>query len=770
MKRLNYNTQVLMSLKSGISFCIIASSLLIGCADFHQANLAYQQEDYQLAQKHWQELADLGFPEALIELGKLVELSPDQPQEAALKYYQQAYDLGYDPAAYRIGKYYYKHSKNDQDIALAEEWAIKAAKYGNTGAYLLYANILLSGQSGDEDKELTSALSIVNNLSDNGYAPASRKLASLYEKGIYVEQDKKTALFYYDRAFSQGSLESELDIGRFYAHGYVVETDFNKAQSIFERFVEAGNAQAAFLLGELFQRRFVIEKKPFLEQSIQWFERSADMGYVPAKLKLIDLKLQGKADAAELETAVIQLQELSRLGVGQASYRLGRLMGKGKVTGNKPEELKYYQLAYEQGYEIAAFRIAEYYYKNQQNEDDTQNYQQWLAIALQQQSNNAQLRMAEWILQGQGVEQNTTKAIAIYQSLSAKGMSSASRNLGKIYEQGSYVDQDFQQSLFYFKRAVDQGDRYAELDIARFYAHGLGVESDWPLANSIFLRYADAGSSKAAYLLAKNLEQQALTINEGIPEQSVYWYKMSAEQDYLPAQLKVITMMLEGQGMAQNITQAKSDLQALSNQGVAVSSYSLAEIAAKEDEKNVNQAIHFYQLAFLQGSDKPVLKLVSFYQQGYGLDDNKIMSQYRASAETGRVSSAYLLAVMYDSLNEYDQATQWYQKAAKENHVKAQMALVSIYEKAGKHSMAMQWLKKAVEARNGRAMLKYGEALFFGRHIKTNRVEGLAYVLAAARLHTWNATRISLDLMSRLNNADKIKQANKRSKNLMQAK
>ncbi|NOQ63132.1 MAG: hypothetical protein GQ582_01310, partial [Methyloprofundus sp.] len=79
-----------MSFKSTLSLGIIASTLLAGCADFHQAELAYQQQDYQLAQQNWQELADLGFPKAHLSLGKLIEQSPEQEQAKALEHYQQA--------------------------------------------------------------------------------------------------------------------------------------------------------------------------------------------------------------------------------------------------------------------------------------------------------------------------------------------------------------------------------------------------------------------------------------------------------------------------------------------------------------------------------------------------------------------------------------------------------------------------------------------------------------------------------------------------------
>ena len=102
-------------------------------------------------------------------------------------------------------------------------------------------------------------------------------------------------------------------------------------------------------------------------------------------------------------------------------------------------------------------------------------------------------------------------------------------------------------------------------------------------------------------------------------------------------------------------------------------------------------------------------------------------------------------------------------------HPESQIALINLYETIGQHNKATAWLQKAAATQNGRVMVKYGVALFWGRNIKANRIEGLAYVIAAARLHTPNAVRNALRLMDQLNNKAMIKRANQRSKLILQA-
>ena len=62
------------------------------------------------------------------------------------------------------------------------------------------------------------------------------------------------------------------------------------------------------------------------------------------------------------------------------------------------------------------------------------------------------------------------------------------------------------------------------------------------------------------------------------------------------------------------------------------------------------------------------------------------------------------------------------------------------------------------------ALLQYGEALFWGRKMKADKVQGLAYVLSASRLHIKSAVAKSLLFMMNLNSVEKIERANQLSK------
>ncbi len=763
---MNFNITGNMKTKK-IFIAIVFSTLFSACTDLKKTELAVQQQTNTFDREHWQGLANRGFPEGFLELGKIAEASIDE-RHLALKYYQQAYDLGYEPAAYHIGHYYFNYPKNPEESGLAKKWAIIAAKQGKTGAYLLYADILISDKS--TTTNINSALKIYKDLANHGNASASNRLAKFYEKGLHVQKDKVKALEYYKLALSQGNIESELDIGRFYTHGYgSIESDFNKAEKIFLRFTKLNNPRAAYLLAKLYQRQFIIEKKPLLKKADEWLKISAYQGYIPAKLQLINLELTENPNDTTL--IVQKLKKLSNQGEGKASYQLGRLINKQNTingdSANK-EELEYYQLAYQQGYELSAFKIADYYFKHQKNQQDLLDAQKWQQKARQQNSDDALFLQAEHMLTGNsGWQQNSVKAIEIYKNLSEQGMRLASKTLAKIFEAGTFTDKDFKQALFYFERAASQGDVSAKLNVADYYAKGLGVERDWPYAEEIFLQYGNAGYDKAAYLLAKNYEQQAIDAGDKIPEKAIHWYQIAAKKKNISAQLRLAKMKLEGQGLPQDINQAKTELHLLSEQGVAEASFLLAGFYSQLQHEDITQALHFYQRAFIQGSKKPVPKLAEIYRQRNGISNEALKNVYINLANTGNADAAYLLGIIDETLLKNEDALVWYKKAANSSHADALLALINNYKKSGNIKAANEWLLKAVQAKNGTALLQYGEALFWGRKMKADKVQGLAYVLSASRLHIKNAVVKSLTLMVSLNNAEKIDQANQLSKSYL---
>jgi len=469
---------------------------------------------------------------------------------------------------------------------------------------------------------------------------------------------------------------------------------------------------------------------------------------------------QGDYIAAEKQWEV-----LAGYGFPQAYVGLGKI-AELDHDENVSLALRYYQYAYNSGYNSAAHYIGKFYYKHYQNQEELELARQWVIQSAEQGNLNAYMIYAEMQMSGTGVTPNSQSALSIFENLSEHGYAAASRKLGQLYENGLNVTKDNIKAFDYFKLATDQGNVGSELDVARFYEQGLAGDNDWVRAKSIFLHHAKSGNAKSAYLLAQALERRAVMVGEARPAQATYWYQAAADRGHLQAHFILLDTALDKNGFSQNTETLMIELNTLSEQGMAQASFRLGDIYLQENGIN-EQALHYYQKAFFQGSNKPVMTLTNLYKQGVGLNNIAIKTQYEQLARAGRVEAAFLLGVLSEMFSDKKQALSWHHHAASKNYIKSLMALARMYKATGDVAESNKWLLKLVKAGDEKAMLQYGEALFDGRNIHADKIQGLAYVLAAARLHVGGAVAKSLSLMGRLKNVKQIEQANQRSKQIL---
>jgi TPR repeat protein len=464
-------------------------------------------------------------------------------------------------------------------------------------------------------------------------------------------------------------------------------------------------------------------------------------------------------------TAKKQWEVLADRNFPRAYVGLGKLaeLDNGESTDLA---LSYYQHAYNSGYSPASHYIGKFYYKHHQNQKELERASQWIIQSAKQGNRNAYMIYADMQMSGAGVIQNSQSALSIFENLSEHGYASATRKLGQLYEKGLNVTKDNVKAFDYFKLAVEQGSVESELDVARFYEQGITGDNNWPYAKNIFIRHAKSGNTKAAYLLAQALERRALMAGDAMPEEAKYWYQAAADQGHLQAQFILLDMTLDKDSSSQKTEAMIAELRTLSEQGMNQASFRLGTIYQQENGIS-EQALHYYQKAFLQGSNKSVTTLANLYRQGIGLNDAAIKAQYEKIARTGRVEAAFLLGVTYEMLPDQKQALYWYHHAASKNYSKSFPALVRIYGAAGNVVESNQWLLKAARAGDEKAMLQYGEALFDGRSIRADKTQGLAYVLAAARLRVGGAVTKSLSMMGLLKDAKQIELANQQSKQIL---
>ena len=88
---------------------------------------------------------------------------------------------------------------------------------------------------------------------------------------------------------------------------------------------------------------------------------------------------------------------------------------------------------------------------------------------------SALFKRAKKFHDGDGVQQDFSRAHALYLEAAQKGNNSAKINLGYLYFMGEGVDQNYEEARNWYLSAAKNGSKYAQLNLAMIYRNGFGV-------------------------------------------------------------------------------------------------------------------------------------------------------------------------------------------------------------------------------------------------------------------------------------------------------
>lgn len=231
---------------------LTATLMFTGCrhmpADMETGKRAYQNEDYQTALNHYQQLADFGIPEAKTELGKLylygrgtkkdpkmalalfeaaekagdsrtapryipgakakvgamaLDQEPGAPPPAeGLELLREAAQKNEPSAWFELGQAFEKGIGVEQNAKLADEHYARAGELGYGRADYYRAQLHEKGD--DLPRNISLAVDLYEKAGRNDYPRAWVQLGKIYEEGEGIPQDLKKASDYYTLAEAEG--------------------------------------------------------------------------------------------------------------------------------------------------------------------------------------------------------------------------------------------------------------------------------------------------------------------------------------------------------------------------------------------------------------------------------------------------------------------------------------------------------------------------------------------------------------------------------------
>lgn len=141
-------------------------------------------------------------------------------------------------------------------------------------------------------------------------------------------------------------------------------------------------------------------------------------------------------------------------------------------------------------------------------------------------------------------------------SAAGQGSAVASRVLGTLHLNGQGVAQNSDRAVELFREAAAKADPAAQLILGNLSASGAFVAQNWSEAAKWYKLAAERGQREAAYKLGElYLSGQGVERN---PTEAAKWIELAAERGLFEAQIKVSQMYRTGTGLAVDPEAAES--------------------------------------------------------------------------------------------------------------------------------------------------------------------------------------------------------------------
>lgn len=239
------------------------------------------------------------------------------------------------------------------------------------------------------------------------------------------------------------------------------------------------------------------------------------------------------------------------------------------------------------------------------------------------------------------------------------------------YRQGNYAEAATQLT------DASGKDPVIEYYMGRMRLYGYGQLKNNTLAMRHFQKAAEQG-----YLPAQRIMARFALLEDHNPEQALYWFKKSAEQNDSQSQMYCAAAYMFGVGVKPNSDIAKRYYIAAARNGDSIAQCTLAQNFL-ETHHSANQKLGLLWLnkAVEQKNPEAQVILGQLYAKGtaVGKDINKARELVGLAVAQGYAPAMYEMGEIAQQENDLKLAKEWYEKAANSKYAPAEMALSKLY-------------------------------------------------------------------------------------------
>ena len=225
-------------------------------------------------------------------------------------------------------------------------------------------------------------------LAENGDVEAQYNLALIYYRGDGIEEDKKEAFEWFEKAARQGDSDAQFYLAFSYMNGEGIEENKGEAFRWYKKSAERGNISAQNNLACCYDNGDGVEKDK--EKAFKWFKKAAEQGDAVAQNNLGNCYDKGSGVEEDKEKAIEWYIKSAEQGYADAQYNLGWHYDKGiGIEENKEKAFEWYKQSAEQGKDYAQYQVALCYDNGIGVKEDKLEAFEWYKKAAKQDNEDA---------------------------------------------------------------------------------------------------------------------------------------------------------------------------------------------------------------------------------------------------------------------------------------------------------------------------------------------------------------------------------------------
>ncbi|CAN5225279.1 hypothetical protein BH10PSE19_BH10PSE19_14090 [soil metagenome] len=588
-----------------------------------------------------------GYAPAQNNLGACYQQGIGVPQDyiKAAELYRLAAVQGHPVAQYNLGCLHENGTGVKADKTEAVKWYRLSAAQGQAAAQTNLGCCYEEGVGGVA-QDFLQAAEWYRQAVVQGDPVAQYKLGCLYEKGTGVEENKTEAIKCYQLAAAQGQEDAVVSLDNLLSNNPMAAVADKEEKSLPEtqtmvlassssssssssieapklttaaeqkendaQFAELhklavqGDKAAQFMLGYHYDKRGM-DMTNVLE-SVRWYRKSAEQGYLAACLHLADIYKEGRGKMIKpnLTEADKWSHKVTDSKNAIALFDLGSVYYKSGTSGSGDNLIQYMSGTQEDNM-LDAARC----YLKAANLGD--------AVA--------QFNMGVLYKEGKGVVRNMAQAVEWYQEAANQGYALAQFHLGYCYANGEGIDRDPVKAVEWYRKAANQGDAIAQFHLGYCYDKGEGIARDLVKAVVWYRRAA-----KQEDVVAQSALASCYAFGSGVEEdkvKAVKWYQRAAGKGHGPAQYSLSCHYLSGSGIDKDTAKSAYWCLQAAKQGVADAQFLMGCMyeAGEGFELDPTEAVKWYLKAAMQGFLQAQLRLGHCYRTGTGVEKNEAKAE-----------------------------------------------------------------------------------------------------------------------------------------------